>query len=66
MGRFDDVVIINKIITVGFVVSTLNASAQLWQNHHAQIVVFQENSLIGTVLLFVQNFINDRVGINLS
>ena len=42
----DDLVVINGVITVGFVVHTLDAPTQLRQDHHKQIVVFQIDGII--------------------
>ena len=42
----DDLVVIYRIVAVGFVVHTLDAPAQLRQDHHKQIVVFQIDGII--------------------
>lgn len=45
--RFDDVVVIDKIIAVGLVEGAVNPSAQFGQDHDAQILVFQPDGMVG-------------------
>ena len=60
----DDLVVINCVITVGFVVHTLDTPAQLRQDHHKQIVIFQIDGIIFPVNFGVGNALADRVRID--
>ena len=62
--RFDDVVIIDEMALFDLVVSHLDASAQLRQDHHLDILVLDINGLIFLVDLLVADRLNHRVRIN--
>ena len=65
-GRLDNFVIIDEVIPVGFVVGALNATAQLGQHHHANIIILQEHGGIGLIGFFIQDFVHHRQGIHLA
>jgi len=62
----DNLVIIHKIVSVGFIVGTLNTAAQFRQHHHAQVVVFKPYGVIGLVGLFIAQGIDHRQRIHLA
>lgn len=62
----DDLVVVDEVVAVGLVIGALHAPAQLRQDHHAQIVVFQPYRAVGLVHLFIVDLINDGKGIHLA
>ena len=62
----DDLVVVDEVVAVGLVIGALHASAQLRQDHHAQIVVFQPNRAVGLIHLFVVDLVNYGKGIHLA
>ena len=64
--RFDHVVIVNKIVVVGLIISALDAAAQLGQDHHIQIFVFQAEGVVNTVLFFILDLINNAVRVHFA
>ena len=64
--RFDDVIVIDKIITVCLVVGTLDSSAKFWKNHDFNIFILQPNCCVLFVLLFIADFFNCRIRVYLS
>ncbi len=65
-GRFDDLVVIDKVVVVGLVIGALNASAQLRENHDTDVLIFKPDGGIRPVLFDIENFINDRKRVHLS
>ncbi len=65
-SRFNHMIVIDKIIPVGFVISPLDSSSQLGKNHHFQIFVFQIYRLVGHVLFFIGYLFRHRQRIYLS
>ena len=61
-----DRIIIDEIIIVGFIRGSLDSSSQLRKHHDFQIIVFQENGVVGYVLFFIIDFIDDGMGIYLA
>ena len=45
-GRFDHMVIIDKIIVVCLIVCPLDTAADLWQDHNLEIIILQVNGMI--------------------
>ena len=61
--RFDHMIIVYKIIIVGFVIGPLNPSAQLRKHHYLQIFIFQINGLVCFIHLPVYEFFHSRIRI---
>ena len=64
--RLDDLVVIDEVVAVGFIIGALNTAAELGQHHHADIFVFKPYGGIGLIGLFVEDFVDDRQGIDLA
>ena len=60
----DDMVVIDKVAFLDFIVCHLYASAQFGEHHDLDVLVLQINRMIGLVGLLVGNGFDDRVGIN--
>ena len=64
--RFDDVVVIDKIIAVGLVEGAVNPSAQFGQDHDAQILVFQPDGMVGDLPADIRHLLGHRQRIDLA
>ena len=62
--RLNYLIIINEMTLFYFVIGHLHTTAQLGQNHHPDIFIFQKNSVVNSIVLFVFNFLHYRIGIN--
>ena len=65
-SRLDDMVVIDEIVMIGLIVCALDPAAQFGQNHDLQVVIFEINRVIDLILLFVQNPVDDGIGIHPS
>ena len=63
-GGLDDVVIVHKVTLFDLIVSHLDTSAQLWQDHHLDIFVLNVDGLPLLIHLLVGDRLNDRIGID--
>ena len=63
-GWFDDLVVIDEVVVVGFVERHLHASTQLGQDHNFEVLIFEKNSGVVLVSFFVKDTIYHGVGIN--
>ena len=64
-SRFDHMIIIHKIIIIRLVISSLNPSAQLRENHDFQIFIFQINCMPHLILFLMAYLFCRRIGIKL-
>ncbi|MPM02246.1 hypothetical protein SDC9_48491 [bioreactor metagenome] len=64
--RLDHLIIVDCILTGCLVYDPVDASTELRQYHHFQVVVFQEYSTIRSVFLGITNRFNDGVGVDSS
>ena len=62
--RFYDLIVVNEMAFFHLVVCHVDATAQLGQNHHLDIFVFEEKGVVGFLLLLIINFLYNRIGIN--
>ena len=65
-SRFNDSIIIYKVITVGLVIGPLDPPAQLGQYHDLQVFVFQIYRRVILIRLFVADTLHRGIGIYLS
>lgn len=65
-GRFDYMVVIDKIVVVRFVQGYLDATAQFGKDHEFQVFVFQVDVVIGDVFFRVGDFFGYGQGIDFS
>ena len=65
-GRFDYMVVIDKIVVVRFVQGPLDAAAQFGKDHEFQVFVFQVDGVVGDVFFRVGNFFGYGQGIDFS
>ena len=65
-GRFDDMVIIHKIILVGLIIRPLDPAPQFRQHHHLQVFIFQPYRLIHLILFLITDFLNGGIGIDFT
>ncbi len=61
--RFDHMIIIHKVITVGLIIGSLNPSPQFWQDHDLQIFIFQIDRPVRLILLIVIYFFDHGIRI---
>ena len=61
--RLDYLIIIYEMTLFNFIVRHLNPTTKLGKNHYFQIFVFQKNSTISFLLLFITYFFHYRIGI---
>lgn len=59
-------VVVDKVVAIGLVGGALDAAAQFGQDHDLEVVVLQKDSGVLFVLFFVQDLVNDRVGVDLA
>ena len=59
-------IVINKIVLIGFVQSPLDASAQFGQDHDIQILVFQNHGMVLHILRHIADFLTDGQRIYLA
>ena len=60
-GRFDHIIMIDKMIIVGFVIRHLDTPTQFWQYHNPDKVIFQVYRIPGFVFLLIIHFVNHRM-----
>ena len=61
--RFDDMIVVDKIIAVGLVISPLDPASQLRQHHYFQIIVLQKKRCILLIHFLIADLLDHRVGI---
>ncbi len=61
----DDLIVVHKVIVVGLVIRALDASAQLRENHHPDVLIFKVHCLPDMIRLFPADLLRGRIGINL-
>ena len=64
--RFDYMIVIDKIIPIRFVVSSLDSSSKFRQNHYLQIFVFQINGPVGFLHLIVPDPVYCRIRVHFA
>ena len=64
--RFDDMIVVDKIIAVGLVISPLDPSTQFRQHHHLQIIIFQKKRRVFLIHFLIADFLDHCVRINSS
>ena len=65
-GRLDNLIVIYKVIVSCFVVRSLHSATELGQNHIFKIIVFEKYGFVFFINLFIADFVNHRVRINLA
>ena len=63
-GRFDDLVVIDEVVVVGFVEGHLDAPTQFGQNHNFEVLIFEEYGGVVLIPFFVKDTVYHRVWIN--
>ena len=62
--RLDNMIIVNEVTLLDFVVSHLHATAQFRQNHYLQVFILQKYRMIGAVGLLVSDTFDDGIRIH--
>ena len=60
---FDNMVIINEIVVIRLIISTLDSATQFRKNHHVKILIFQAKGVINAIFFLITDFINHAVRI---
>ena len=63
-GRFDDMLAVDEVIPIGFVLGGEQPAADLGQDAQFEVFIFQIDRLVGLVLLEIAQTIEKGVGIN--
>ena len=63
-SRLYHMIIINKMTLSDFIIGHLHTSTQFRQNHHFDIFVFDKNSIVFLIHLFIGHRFDDRIRIN--
>ena len=64
--RFDDMIVIDKIVAICLVISSLDPASQLRQHHYFQIIVLQKKCCILLIHFLIADLLDHRVGIDPS
>ncbi len=62
--RLDDMVVVDKVTLLDFVIGHLDTSAELGEHHHLYIFVFDKNGIVLFIGLFVGDRLDYRIGIH--
>ena len=63
-GRFDDVVVIDEMVSIGLVEGHVHPTAEFRQDHDLEIAVLQEYGFVGFVEPVIEDTIDDRMRID--
>ncbi len=63
-SRFYNLVIVNEVTLTDLIISHLDATAQLGQDHYFDVLIFKEETNIFLVFFLVVNLFNYRVWVN--
>ena len=61
--RFNYMIVVYKIISICFIICSLNSAAKFRKNHHFNILIFQINSFPCFILFDIFYFFNNRIWI---
>ena len=65
-SRLDDMIVINEIIVIGLVISSLNTASQLRKDHDTQILILQPYRIPCMLCLFTADLLYGRIRVNLA
>ena len=63
-GRLDDALPVKEVVTVANVLTDVNPTSNLWQDHQPDVLVLEMDGLPGPIDLFIGHAIGDGIRIH--